>query len=222
MAEELIAGNTPSTGEAPATPAAPAQAAAPAAPAPAAAPTQQATQGQEPAPGDKPAAGEAPKDDAGSAPGAPEKYEFKAPEGTTFNDAVLVAYSEVAKELNLPQEAAQKVLDKVGPVLAAQQSEAFKQVNDGWIGASKSDKEFGGDKLDENLAIAMKARDAFGTPELTKLLNETGLGNHPELIRAFYRAGKAISSDRFVPAGAGNAGGKGGDARTLYPNSNMK
>src|SRR5690606_12960663 len=47
----------------------------------------------------------------------PESYEFKAPEGRTFDAEVLKAYSEVARELKLPQESAQKVLDKVAPVL---------------------------------------------------------------------------------------------------------
>jgi hypothetical protein len=152
--------------------------------------------------------------------GAPEKYEFKAPEGTTFDDAVLGAYSEVAKELNLSQEAAQKVLDKVAPVIQARQAEQIEAMRTAWAQSAMADKEFGGDKLSENLATAKKALDTFGTPELRKLLNETGLGNNPEVIRAFYRAGKAISEDKFV-------GGKGAppaadDVRSLYPNSNLK
>lgn len=152
--------------------------------------------------------------------GAPEKYEFQAPEGQKFDDTVLGAYSEIAKELNLPQDAAQKVLDKVAPVIQARQAEQIEAVRTAWAESAKTDKEFGGDKLPENLATAKKALDTFGTPELKKLLNESGLGNNPEVIRAFYRAGKAISEDKFV-------GGKGAppdanDARSLYPNSNLK
>jgi hypothetical protein len=152
--------------------------------------------------------------------GAPEKYEFKAPEGQKFDDTVLGAYSEIAKELNLPQDAAQKVLDKVAPVIQARQAEQIEAVRTAWAESAKTDKEFGGDKLPENLATAKKALDTFGSPELKKLLNESGLGNNPEVIRAFYRAGKAISEDKFV-------GGKGAppdanDARSLYPNSNLK
>ncbi len=151
---------------------------------------------------------------------APEKYEFQAPEGQKFDDTVLGAYSEIAKELNLSQEAAQKVLDKVAPVIQARQAEQIEAVRTAWAESAKTDKEFGGDKLPENLATAKKALDTFGTPELKKLLNESGLGNNPEVIRAFYRAGKAISEDKFV-------GGKGAppdanDARSLYPNSNLK
>jgi hypothetical protein len=30
-------------------------------------------------------------------------------------------------------------------------------------------------------------------------LNDTGLGNHPEVLRVFVRAGKAISQDSVIP-----------------------
>lgn len=131
-------------------------------------------------------------------PGAPEKYEFQAPEGQAFDDAILEAYSDVAKELNLSQDDAQKLLDKVAPVMHARQQEQIAQVQEGWAEASRADKEFGGDKLDANLGVAKKALDAFASPELKTLLKGTGLGNNPEVIRFMYRAGKAISEDRIV------------------------
>lgn len=151
--------------------------------------------------------------------GAPESYEFKAPEGTQFDDAVIGAFSEVAKELNLPQDQAQKVLDKMAPVIAARQAEQFQAARTEWAEAAKTDKEFGGEKLTENLGTAKKALDALATPELRTLLEESGLGNHPEVIRVFYRAGKAISEDRFVAGQAGKT--NQGDARRLYAASNM-
>lgn len=151
--------------------------------------------------------------------GAPEKYEFKAPEGVTFDPAVIGAFSEVAKELNLPQDQAQKVLDKMAPVIAARQVEQLQAARIEWAEAAKVDKEFGGEKLAENLAVAKKALNAFGTPELRMLLEESGLGNHPEVIRVFYRAGKVISEDRFVAGSAGKS--NPGDARRLYSASNM-
>lgn len=151
--------------------------------------------------------------------GAPESYEFKAPEGVQFDDTVIGAFSEVAKELNLPQDQAQKVLDKMAPVIAARQAEQFQAARTEWAEAAKTDKEFGGEKLAENLGTAKKALDALATPELRTLLEESGLGNHPEVIRVFYRAGKAISEDRFVSGQAGKT--NQGDARRLYAASNM-
>ena len=130
--------------------------------------------------------------------GAPESYEFKAPEGTQFDDAVIGAFSEVAKDLNLTQDQAQKVLDKMAPVIAARQAEQFQAARTEWAEAAKTDKEFGGEKLTENLGTAKKALDALATPELRTLLNDSGMGNHPEVIRAFYRIGKAMSQDSIV------------------------
>lgn len=151
--------------------------------------------------------------------GAPESYEFKAEEGQAFDDQVIGAFSEVAKELNLSQDAAQKVLDKMAPVIASRQAEQISAAQAAWTESAKTDKEYGGEKLTENLAVAKQALDQFGTPELRTLLNESGLGNHPEVIRVFYRAGKAISQDGFV-SGAGG-GSSQPDARKLYGASNM-
>jgi hypothetical protein len=132
---------------------------------------------------------------------APEKYEFQSPEGQEFDTDVLGAYEDVARELDLSQEAAQKILDKVAPALAEQQTKHVEAVTKQWRESSMSDSEFGGDKMNENLAVAKKALDSFGTPELRDLLEKSGLGNHPEVIRMLYRTGKAISEDAFVAGG---------------------
>lgn len=179
---------------------------------------QQATEGQgaqgQQAEGTKTEGGQEKKPE-----GAPESYEFKAPDGVSFDEGVIGAFSEVAKDLNLPQDQAQKVLDKMAPVIAARQLEQLEAARVEWADAAKADKEFGGEKLTENLGTAKKALDAFATPELRVLLDQSGLGNHPEVIRMFYRAGKAISEDRFVSGQGGKS--NQGDARRLYAASNM-
>ena len=86
----------------------------------------------------------------------------------------------------------------MAPAIAERQQAALQAMTSEWAETSKADKEFGGEKLGENLAIAKTALDKFATPEFTKLLNDTGLGNHPEVLRVFYRAGKAISADTVV------------------------
>jgi len=156
--------------------------------------------------------------DEGDKPGAPEKYEFKPQEGRVFDEAILAAYSDVARELNLSNEDAQKVLDKVAPVMAERQLAQIEAAKNEWAESAKSDKEFGGEKITENLGTAKKALDAFGTPELKALLNESGLGNHPEVIRLMYRAGKAISEDKFVGGRQAAPGTNGSLADKLYSN----
>lgn len=137
--------------------------------------------------------------------GAPEFYEFKAPEGVVLDEAVMGEFSTVAKELGLTQDAAQAVVEKLAPKIAERnaqaQAEAVAAYRAELVIQVKADKEIGGEKLNEKLAVADKALAAFGTPALRALLNTSGLGDHPEIIRAFYRAGKAISEDSFVPGG---------------------
>ena len=141
---------------------------------------------------------------------------------------VLTAFGDVAKELNLPQEAAQKVLDKVAPVIQARQAKAIEQTKVEWANQSKSDQEFGGESLTDNLDVAKTSLDTFGTDALKSLLQETGLGNHPEVIRFMYRAGKAISEDSYVGNSEGAAGKSNvprdfnGIANALYSNQQNK
>lgn len=151
-----------------------------------------------------------------AASGAPEKYEFTAPEGKAYDPAILESFSGAAKEANLTQDAAQKLIDTMVPTLQARQADQLKAIHQEWQNASTADKEFGGEKLTENLGVARKALDTFATPELRTLLETTGLGNHPEMLRLLYRAGKAISEDKFV--GGAAAGGNSGKsvAERLY------
>ena len=164
--------------------------------------------------------------------GAPETYEFNtkvadAPE--ELDSEVVTAFGKVAKELDLPQEAAQKVLDKVAPVIQARQAEQVEKAKEEWLGESQSDKEFGGENLNANLDVAKSALNAFGTEPFKQLLQESGLGNHPEVIRFMYRAGKAISEDSYVGNSQGaNAKSNGipkdfnGIANALYSNQQNK
>ena len=152
--------------------------------------------------------------------GAPEAYDdFTAPDGIELDTEVLDDFKATAKELNLPQEAAQRVVD-LGIALIQKASDAnatlIAEAQQGWITASKTDPEFGGDKLNESLALSRKGLEAVGTPELTKLLDESGLGNHPEVIRAFVKVGKAYSEDGFVSGNGGEARSDSA-AKRMYP-----
>ena len=175
----------------------------------------------DPAEGDK--AQQAEGDKAEDAPqGAPEAYEdFSVPEGVELDAEVLGEFKAVAKELNLPQDAAQKVTDlgvKLAQKWVAESQQATSEMFADWKGRAETDKEFGGDALPANLAVAKKAVDQFGTPELRELLDVHRLGDNPEVIRFMFRVGKAISEDTFV------AGGKSSPAqdaaKTLFPNMN--
>lgn len=150
-------------------------------------------------------------------PVVPESYELKMPEGVQLDSAAAEEFTAIAKELKLDQAAAQKLAD-IGAKMATRQAEAHAQLVETWTEQVKTDKEIGGDKLDENLGVARKAIDTFGSPELKALLNSTGLGNHPEVVKLAFKVGKAISEDRFV---TGSPKGAETDmAKKLFPNMN--
>lgn len=175
----------------------------------------------DPADGEKPKEGEEqgePEEEKDKkAEGAPEAYEFKAPEGSELDKEAVAQFEPIARELNLNQEQAQKLVDlygsKVMPQLMKQQAEVWqKQIAD-WGDAAKADKEIGGDKFDGNLTRAKQALDKFGTPELREFLETSGMGNNPELIRAFYKVGAAMSEDNLVTS---NETGQRSAAEVLY------
>lgn len=148
--------------------------------------------------------------------------EFKVPEGQEINPDIMDEFKSAALDAKLTQEQAQHLIDmgaKMTEQLTQKAWEAHNARVAEWGEQSKADKEFGGDKLNENLALASKAMDAFATPELKQVLDQTGIGNHPELIRAFVRIGRQISEDRLVPGGSMPAGDSRSIAERLYPNS---
>lgn len=154
------------------------------------------------------------------AEGAPEKYEFSAPEGTELDKAAVEQFEPIARELNLSQEQAQKLVDlygsKVMPQLMKQQAESWqKQVAD-WGTAAKEDKEIGGDKFGANLEKAKQAMGTFATPELREFLESSGMGNHPEMIRLMVKVGAAMSEDNLVTS---NEKGQRSAADVLYGNN---
>ncbi len=90
--------------------------------------------------------------------------------------------------------------------LVAQQSqdnaEAFNAQLKTWENEAKADKEIGGDNYEQNVATAVKAVEAFGDQDLKDVLNQSGLGNHPAVIRAFVKAGAQLK-EAPVLKGAG-------------------
>ncbi|HBM2772467.1 peptidase [Enterobacter hormaechei] len=198
---------------------APSEPSAPAADAPAPAGEPAKQEGEQPQAGkpqdDKPADGEKPADKPAEEKeqkqeGAPEKYEFKPAEGQELDTAALEQFEPIARELNLTNEQAQKMVDlygtKIMPMVQKQQAEAWQKQTEGWAETVKADKEIGGDKLTANLSAAQRALEQFGDPELKEYLDSTGLGNHPALVKAFIKVGKAMSEDKVVTGGHESGG----------------
>lgn len=140
--------------------------------------------------------------------GAPEKYEFTAPEGVTLDAAILGKFEPLARELNLDQDQANKLVGIYAEhqaELAKAQAEGWANTVAGWGEQVKADPVLGGENLPGTLKAATTFMDWLKMPELKSLMalatpeNPTGLGigNHPVLVAAFAKAGKAMADDVF-------------------------
>lgn len=148
-------------------------------------------------------------------------YEFKAPEGVTLDQARVEKFTALAKDLKLPADKAQAVVD-LAVDAEVQRAEAFEAQKAVWADEIANDKVLGGDKLNENLAIAKKAYSLLPAAEAESfkaMLNASGYGNHPSMVRLLHAVGTALSEDKFVPGGAPAAGA--GGPKSFYDNSNM-
>jgi len=165
------------------------------------------------------------KSDEEATPDVPEKYELKMPEGMELENALVDILSPVMKEVGLTQEAAQKLADAYIPYVQQQTEKAKQEALDGW---SKQVDEWKnqtvqelGAGLKEAKVVASKFIDKFGSPKVREVLDDTGLGNHPELVKLFVKAGKAISEDTFVESDK-KKGAEGGGIGKLYDNPTSK
>lgn len=141
---------------------------------------------------------------------------FDMPEGITIDEAALGRFTPLAQELKLDQAQAQKVVTLYAE-MQAEQGRAFADQVAEWGDQTRNDAEIGGAKFEENLKVALTGLQSFGTPELTNLLNQTGLGNHPEMIRFCHRVGMALQEDKTLQPGAAG-GAKLSAAQVLFDN----
>jgi hypothetical protein len=152
---------------------------------------------------------------------APEKYEdFKLPEGVTAIPEVMDKFKATAKEMNLTQAAAQKLVDLQAEAIAkaAEASQkGFSDMQKEW--REETLKVLGTDK-EAKLGLVSKAIDKIGTPELRQLLKDSGLGNNKEVILFLAKVGEMVSEDGFVD-GKGKGGNKT-DGELFYPSMGSK
>lgn len=203
---------------------------APAADAPAAAPAEGGSLLGDLAGGDKPAEDGAPADaDAAKpadAPAAPEAYEFKMPEGEELDEAAAPMVQELFKELGLPQEKAQEVLNKLLEIDKARQpspeqiQQHYEQqaaaLNQQWADEVRKLPDLGGDKFNQTLETCSKVMVKFATPELRNFLTYSALGSNPEFVKFVHAIGSAMSSDTMEHGGTATKGQRSIEDR-LWP-----
>lgn len=165
--------------------------------------------------------------------GAPEKYEdFKLPEGFKINEKAMGEATALFKELNLPQEAAQKLLGVYVKQLQEASNApftAFEELRSNWRKEIISDPVYGdGTGLKPEVsAVIGRAIDSMGVEEakaFREAMEITGAGDNPAIFKGILALAKAATEGRPVlgrgpsPAGQSPPAARPSAAKALFPN----
>ena len=158
------------------------------------------------------------KDDADGPPEAYELKPFKVGEGddaaeVQIDTALLATITPTLKEAGVSQKQLETLAPKVVPAIQEQvlkqQADEFATTRAQWAKEAREDKEIGGKNWKASLGLAAKALDHFGAPSEIKevdgkkqetnpfrlILNQSGLGEHPVMVRMFAKIGAALAED---------------------------
>lgn len=156
-----------------------------------------------PAPGAPAPSAEAPATTVSVSPkpgeaGVEIDIQVSPPAGMAMDEEALSAFLPIAREIGLTSAQAQRLVDLYADRMAAQsqgQDEAWARQLDSWCADCRHDPEIGGPNFEAKIAVARQALDRFGSADLKDLLDGLGIGNHPELVRLFYRIGRLTQED---------------------------
>jgi len=163
-------------------------------------------------------------------PRAPAEYaEFKLPEGVQFDEAGMREFKSFAKEQDLTQEQAQKVLEFGAGQLKERLSAPYRtwsEMQEKWRAEVKADPEIGGTKFEQSVKTAAlvfqpgESNPFVGSAEEAQALrqarNTTGAGNNPAMVKLFVKIGRLLLEPGSLmgkPNLAANE--KGGSGRSL-------
>lgn len=129
----------------------------------------------------------------------PVQYtDFTISEDSQINEEVLQEFKNIAAESGVPQEKAQALLDlaaKNSQKAIENQQNEYAKVREGWVKEIKEDSEFGGINFKETLIRAQRTLNNFGGEELTDLLNSSGLGDNPHVIKMLAKIDNKLGED---------------------------
>ena len=137
------------------------------------------------------------------------------PENSSLSADSLAALKQQAACVHLPPEMLQswvELEDKRLKQQAQLQATAQREKEQQW---AQETKQLLGPSWEEEVSRAVRAANLFGGAPLRQLLEETGLGNHPAIVRTFAAVGKRISEDVCV-VGAASAGSDKTFTQALY------
>lgn len=164
-------------------------------------------------------------------PRAPEEYvAFSVPEDIKLEGEDLIDFKSFAKEQDLTQEQAQKVLDFAGPKIKAMIEQPYREWNElqgKWQAEVKSDPEIGGTKYEQsvkeagNVFVAGESNPFVKSDgearSLREALNTTGAGNNPAIVRLFVKMGRLLAEPAHLRGKPAPQSRQDAILNSLYP-----
>ena len=128
-------------------------------------------------------------------PDKPEDYGLakpELPEGMTYDEAKTKKFMEVAHKEGLTKKQLNAMHDAWNAMTREEFDVQDKAAKDFLAKATATMKKEWGPDFEPNLAKADAAIDQVFGPEFKKLLKDTGLCNHPDVIKGMFKASQAI------------------------------
>lgn len=164
----------------------------------------------------------------GTLPKVPEKYNVKLPNNSILPETVLERTSAKAREMGLTSDAhAQGLLEFLqaeADGLLAQTAEQFKTQVKEWEKAALDAPDLGNGKpenLSAHVSRVKRLTEKFFPPAARKLLDEHGLGSHPDFIRGLSKIADLAKED-LIEVGDSRVNRKGSAADRLYGGKEKK
>jgi hypothetical protein len=135
-------------------------------------------------------------------PESADKYEIELPEGlpdeiaSQFNDETLSSFKQEAHKLGLNAEQVKRLVAwQAGNM--SNQHESYKGIIDQSMEQGETSlRQEWGRAYDQNLGFARKAFVEYGGDELAAKMESSGLGNDPDVLKAFANIAKTTMADK--------------------------
>jgi hypothetical protein len=152
-----------------------------------------------------------------------EGYDLKMPEGVDLDPELLKEATPTLRELGLSNVQANRLVPLVTKIqdrLLDAQNDNFATLRAVWAREAKGDREIGGEHWKDTIRLSGVALEAGGAKSLKHearaLLEGSGLGNHPTMLRLFRRMGAEIDRLR-KQAGVSRGPRPASREEALYP-----
>ncbi|MFH1090620.1 MAG: hypothetical protein V1742_03520 [Pseudomonadota bacterium] len=132
-------------------------------------------------------------------PDGPDGYEVTVPEGLPVDQGLMDAFRVTAHQAGLSRDQAKALTDWWNERAGASVKEA-EQTRAGW--RKELEDEWGG-RFDVRVEAARQALRKLAPVEFVNYLDQTGLGDHPAMVRMFHRISQAIGEDSLIQGAPG-------------------